>query len=356
MGQLVKYEWGKIWSRKIVWIGLTILMFLNWVNIWAQSRVESVVTHDGRELYGEDCETYITEHTKRYAGLLNDEKMERILEEEAPAEIFEDSYYDGLPLYLSMNENFKRDDGPFYGMTVDEAFTKRGITVEVGEVQRWMDTINYFQTTMLFLGLVIVMGVSGVFSEEYSRKTDALLLTSRHGKRLCVRAKLLASFLFTFTCYGGILLTVILPFLINGGLKGWDAGVQLDSLAGLYLVPYTLNCGQAALLLMFGGLLGLLMLTAETLFISVLSRTSFVSVIAGEGLYLLPVALSTVLETKIIGLTPLGAMLSAVLTLPKFRFAGFELLFYAKIALVTVIVILISWAASWKIFAGHQVK
>lgn len=355
MTEMIKYEYGKIWGRRIVVAGVLFMLFMNFMSFAGRENYDHLATADGRLLQGEEAKAYIGEHTQKYAGLLNDEKKDQILIEEKPAEVNTEYYY-GIPLYDSINENFAQDHGPFYGKTVDEVFTKKGVIVEVGNASRWVDYFQQFQAIVMILGVVVAMGLSGVFSEEYGRKTDALILTSRHGKKRCVWAKIIAAYLFTFTCYTVMLLTDIVLILISGGLEGWNAGVQLDCFLGLFEVPYTLSCGAAAIWLMVGGALAMIMLTAVTLVLSALAKTPFVSVILAETVYLLPQFAGTFIPFRYLAPTPGGAATVAVLTFPRINIAGLELMYYTKIAVIAVILAVIAAAASRRIFAGHEVR
>lgn len=355
MWQMIKFEFEKIRSRNIVWIGLVIMLIAGLV-VSFSVRETRVVTSDGRELKGGEAREYIEERTEKYAGLLNDDKMERILKEEKAAEINDYSIYNSLPLYNAVYQNFGDEYGDFYGMTVDEAYTEKGITVEVGYSELWVGMLNSFPIILLGIGTVVAIGVSGVFSEEYGRRMDALLLTSRHGKKRCVYAKIIASFLFAVLSYLAFVLVNFIPVLAFNGFYGWDAGVQLDEMGIMSQVPYTLSCGEAVLLMIFGGFLGMLMLTAVTLVVSVICQSSFVAVIIAALLYYLPIIFMQILDVRILALTPFGAASSSVLLLPKINIAGTEVLFYAKIIVTLFILLVVSWVTTRRVFARHQVK
>lgn len=355
MLQMVKFEFEKIWSRSIVWIGLVIMLIAG-LAASISGNGARVVTPDGKELRGGEAREYIKERTEKYAGPLTNEKAEQILKEEKAAEIEDYASYFSLPLYNAVYQNFGDDYGDFYGMTVDEAFTEKGITVEVGYSELWIGMLNSFPIILLGIGTVAVIGVSGVFSEEYGRKMDALLLTSRHGKKRCVYAKIIASFLFAAFSYLAFVVVSFVPLLVYNGFYGWDAGVQLDEMGVMAQVPYTLSCGQAVMLMIFGGFLGMLMLTAVTLVVSVVSHSSFVAVIIAALLYYLPIIFIQVLDVRILGLTPFGAATNSILLIPKINIAGMEVLFYAKIVLTLFILVVVSWITARSVFARHQVK
>lgn len=356
MAQMIKFELEKLCSRKIVWIGLVCLMLFNVITVWdSQTYQYDVITADGQRLNGKAGKKYIKEHTKKYAGLLNDTKKEEILKTERAADIFEYAYLDSLPLYMVMNQNFEAPYSPFYGKSIDEVYTRNRITVEVGNTERWTGVFYYFEQMIMVLGIIVVIAVSGCFSEEYTRGTDALLLTSRHGKRKCAQAKMLASLLFTSVCYLGLLIVNVVPFLIEDGLYSWDAGIQLDMANGLYAVPYTLSCGEAAVIFLVCCFLSLLTMTAVTLMVSVWSQSSFVSIIVSSLLYFMPMLLSNILPRELVCLTPIGAATVLTFQIPKFRFGGLELFYQVKIFFVAAAALLLVWVLARRTFAKHQV-
>lgn len=350
MGELIKYEFEKICSRRLVWIGLGLLLFFSLITSMFQGGAY-VTTRDGETLRGKAAERYIDERTQLYAGLLNDEKREAILENESYEGETEDGYNSAIPLYQAMDWNFG-EDGDFEGMTVDEAYTKRGITVEVANTRSWQILFNLTSTVNMFLGVVIAIAVSGVFSEEYTRKTDALILSSKYGKNRCVWAKIIASFLFAGMSYALAILSQAIPFLLKFGLKGINGGVQLDIYNGLCRVPYTLNCGQAAMLLILGGALGMIMATAMTLLISVWSKSSFAAVVIACSLYLAPILLSNILPLALVSLTAVGAGTVPVLTLDSWLHVPF----YVWLCALALLWAVASWLGVRRVFARHEVR
>ena len=356
MKRMIGFELEKIWSKKIVRLGLLLLLLFGLLSSIAGIRREyDVITPQGEELTGKEGKAYIKEKVREYAGLLNDEKKETILKREAAADTIPYSYLYELPLYTAMRETFMEEYGAHYGETVDEAYTKQGITVEVGYADRWTGLLNLMQQFTMILGVVILVALSGVFSEEYTRGTDALILTSRHGKKKSIHAKILASFLFTTGCYVLLLLCCLIPFLADDGWYGWDAGIQLDTQCSLSSTPFTLNCGQAALLFFVSGLLSMLLLTAVTLFVSAVSRTAFLSVVLCAVLYFLPILVANLLPMKWIMLTPLGASMVDVIRMEKISFLGLSFFFQAEILAVTGLTAGLSWIFSRRCFAKHQV-
>lgn len=75
MKRMIGFELEKIWSKKIVRLGLLLLLLLGLFSSIAGIRHEyDVITPQGEELTGKEGKAYIKEKVREYAGLLNDEK------------------------------------------------------------------------------------------------------------------------------------------------------------------------------------------------------------------------------------------------------------------------------------------
>lgn len=99
--------------------------------------------------------------------------------------------------------------------------------------------------TLGIVGLFVIAScMSGVFPQEYTRKTDQLLLSSKYGRKQLFRVKFMAGIfvsLFMITC---LVLTAFLSSFFLYGLEGWDAAFQM------YYVGSSLNLtiGEAVLI------------------------------------------------------------------------------------------------------------
>lgn len=117
----------------------------------------------------------------------------------------------------------------------------------------WM-MLTTFKTMLALTALMIGMVFSGVFADEHMRKTDQLVLCSRHGRGTLYLAKLLAvTTLGTVATLlvGGI--TLLSQGVLYGYEKNWNAPLQLY----LPSSPFDLTMGEAIVILLV-----LLLLTA----------------------------------------------------------------------------------------------
>lgn len=83
----------------------------------------------------------------------------------------------------------------------------------------------------LVVSAIIVISLSPVFSDEYSQKTDAIILTTKYGKNKVIVAKLISSFIFTLVVY---LFFATVNFILHAAIYGLDGGMLIYSfIAGI---------------------------------------------------------------------------------------------------------------------------
>lgn len=141
----------------------------------------------------------------------------------------------------------------------------------------YMDQADFLYEALMAVNVVvmllIILGLSPVFTEEHQQKTAPLLLTCIKGKKELVRAKLIASFLFAeglFLLADGI---VFGSYLLIYGTDAMKAGASLIS---WFDAPGYAGCsvGQAFLISFFWTFLGFLVMTVTTLLISAAAQNS----------------------------------------------------------------------------------
>ncbi|RAV21138.1 ABC transporter permease [Paenibacillus contaminans] len=147
----------------------------------------------------------------------------------------------------------------------------------------------------LFIGFVIALALAPLYSGEAGYRMDALILSSRHGRRRIVAAKLTAGWLFTAgwvtVFYGICALLSCLPFRFIG----WNA--PLNSHYLFDETPYALNQLQGFLLQY------LIALTAASAFflLTALISAAFKSSMSSLGLALTMVVIPLISFPGLLG-------------------------------------------------------
>ncbi|MCI8597088.1 MAG: hypothetical protein HFJ10_01400 [Lachnospiraceae bacterium] len=360
MTQMIGFEFGKIFKRKIVYVAILCIILLGGAMFQGRGvEGEIAMLPDGTYIEGREAVVYDIEVASRYKGELTEEKIQNILEEFSPRT--KDAAFWGINTTYNMVAGFwGENDGSWNGMGVRDIFPNYQDEKEMvwNYNTGWLSYLEMGIYTMVFMGFLLVIALSPVFSEEYTRGTDALILTARYGKRQCVWAKIIASYLFTIFVTGGYLLLMTIGYFMEFGLVGGEASVQLNNHFLFQDVPYFLSYIQAAgycLVLWIGGSL---ILTAIVLLLSSLCKSSFITIIAALACYMGPNFLGQLrVPAELLSLNPIWCFFAEkTLAIPKmFAGNGAGMSYVWVVAAFAVLAVGISFGMGRRIFARHQV-
>jgi len=121
-------------------------------------------------------------------------------------------------------------------------------------------------------GLLMLLALPSVFTQEYQLQTDALLLSSRHGRDKLIQSKIIAALLFiTVAVLGGWIINIGVNVAF-AGWKGWESPIQ--TLPRHELAPYALVTWEYLLLQLVTNWLGCILFGLFVLYLSARSRTN----------------------------------------------------------------------------------
>lgn len=358
MGQLIRFEFLKMMKKKVVYIGLAAFLLLYVIMLWSWLYGnEWARTTEGVDLYGKEALAYNEEIANRYAGPLTDEKVQEILAE-FPRKDGETIHSVSNNTYYPIASLFAEENGKWNGKSVVEVFPEFEEPPVLGQSSRWESLLYSMMYLVLMAGIVIIIAVSPVFSEEYASGMDALILTARYGKERCALAKVAAAFLFTavFTLF--IAGMGFLVFLAGRGTAGWDSDIQLSELMIFTPVKYPLKCYEASVMTVLVSLAAMMALNGLTLIYSAVSRTSFVSVILSAAVYFAPMFISSgnMIVRKILCLFPVNSIsVSGLVKLygPTLGKTGVPVVVLPVVVALVVITVCVGFCR--RAFANHQV-
>jgi hypothetical protein len=198
-----------------------------------------------------------------------------------------------------------------------------------------------------------------VFSEEYNTGAATIILTTEKGKNLLIRAKIIASFLFSTSIFVLFGFVYILFHGFAYGFSGADSHIQTS--AYFLVSPYALTMGGLALRVFGIGYLGLLFLTSITLVVSAKSKNPYTTVIPLAGILFLPlVSFSQISEglDRILKLFPVHIMwVSDIYPMALFyNVMGFLIDQATMSVIVSVLGIFLLIPISYRFFRTYQVK
>ena len=207
------------------------------------------------------------------------------------------------------------------------------------------------------VGVSILIALVPVFSEEYARKTDGLILTAKHGRKKVAAGKLGAGFLSAGLIWGiFVCVDAVLAFAVYGpeGARAfWPGG-------GFQALPYPWNQGQALAVGLATSLLGAVCVSGFVMLISSLCRSRFACVVIGAVLLLIPM----IGYPEIPLLTPVFPYTATSLLRGTYLWETFHLVpvfgqpvqYQTVVVLSQVILFAVSISVTVRAFCRHQVK
>ena len=303
MWELIKYELQKLVGKKLVWacLGGMAVMLNAMTSQWLYPGTETVqYFQDGKLIILENQEAIRTARAigRKYEGPLTDEKVQAILAEfdmkdedmmENGIDPSIERYYSHNFLYSSL-QNFYAPDGTWNGMSVREVYGDLTPTLNVGYTG-WEKFLFVSIYTLLSLGCVITIILAPLFSEEYAKRTDALILTGAYGKSKCAWAKIIAGFLISLVLTALVLLIFGAVYLFHYGTDGWNTSLQLSHFNAFTGISYPMTAGQGVLYALLMWFTAGLTLTAASILISAMAKSTFTSLVISFVVFVVPMFL-----------------------------------------------------------------
>ena len=355
--EMLRYEWKKVFGKTSSRIALLILLAVMGVTCFFASDV-SWVDENGDTHSGPGAVARLREAQKEWAGYLDEDAVRRVIEEnrriqslpEARTdnlrdsqitygrkqgimeirELLNDSFAGGFREYdYYRADSLRPEDAPYFyenrprllrewlaGEAKDQfseeekAFlTRQYESLETpfyyDYAMGWSRLFEYAPTVVMITMLVLGYLVAGIFSSEFSWKSDAIFYTSLYGRDRAVRAKIGAGFCLVTGIYSAIFLLysgIVLAYL---GTDGMDLAVQ--AVSGSWKCFYPITVWQKYLLIAGGGYVGCLFISFLSMLVSAKTRSAVVAVMVPFVLIFLPSFLSSISShtvQKIIGLLP----------------------------------------------------
>lgn len=167
----------------------------------------------------------------------------------------------------------------------------------------WDALLEYAPAIIMLLLLITGFLVSGIFSDEFHLRADAIFFSTKLGRNKAVIAKIGAGFVIitsvywiTILLYSGIVLSIL-------GFQGADCVIQIG--AGGWKSFYNITFFQDYLLTIIGGYIGNLFILTLSMFASAKARSSVFAVTIPFILLFIPSFLNGIPSLSgILGLLP----------------------------------------------------
>ncbi|MEG0296396.1 MAG: ABC transporter permease [Clostridium sp.] len=188
-------------------------------------------------------------------------------------------------------EEIKKQDGED-SYSYKNVEKKYNTMVSLGEpefyfAKGWSDLFSQMsKTANLFIGLMIILLASTIFSNEYSSGMDSLIFSTKGGRSKSVKTKLLAVIIFGVSVVLFYNLVQFLSVIIPTSIIGWDA--PLRSQIDFAFTPYNLTMLQYFGVSIVCQMIGVVTLGCMVTFISSLFKSSIASFFTSFIIYMIP--------------------------------------------------------------------
>lgn len=236
-------------------------------------------------------------------------------------------------------------------MAMDEEVQKPFIMAYKDGYQRFFSLSITIMAALLF---VLSFAISPIFSDEYSKRTDSLILASKNGKKSLIHAKIFTALSLTFIVTLVFLLSAYFTCMAIYGFDGSQAQIQLL----LPAVTYNFTLLDCAVLLIITCLLGAFLHTAICMFVSSLSKNAITpmaltSILIMAGMMGIP---ANPILTKLRYLLPcaMGSFFD-ITTQFVFNVLGMPLMLYQMACITALLLGILFVSMSFQRFRKHQI-
>ncbi|AJD30982.1 MULTISPECIES: hypothetical protein [Clostridium] len=154
-------------------------------------------------------------------------------------------------------------------------------------VESWQYISSFVNdTNFTIIFIMLLLGISPIFSEEYKTKVSTIILSSKRGRSGCVRAKILAAIIYAiliaFIC--NLIGTIVVTKMY--GIEGLNAPMQ--SLFEFSCSPYNFTIVQFYLTLFFTSIIGAILFVLLILLISNITKSSMMTFFISGFIFVFP--------------------------------------------------------------------
>lgn len=317
--ELIKHELHKIFLNKSLCIAIGIFTLINIINF------------GGQLYYNRMDKSVISNYIKEIEGPITDEKIAKAASEIrfgennitenivsiTREELFKRSLYSNLykkyaayELNRTSIDDAKKhmNDTAGYDLRSNILFynTITGVqAMDYYYTGGWNYSIGYvYSLGAAMMAVLILLGLSSMFSGEYSSRMDSIILSSKYGKTKLIRAKIAASVVYITFIDLIFNLSNLLGNLIIFGTHGWDAPMQC--LNSYMYSPYNFTVLQYYLLQLLIHLGACIVFGLFIMLVSSLCKTQVLTFFICTVVFILPFMVDKVIAIK----TPLADLIT----------------------------------------------
>ncbi|MCM1992246.1 ABC transporter permease [Oceanirhabdus seepicola] len=332
MRELVKFELSKIFQKKIIWIVAVLIA--------ASILIDSVngINNINRDFGNIEI---LKTHLKNYEGEINPQKQldvknkissirDKLRNEEKITEEESEFYYKSFELrgYLNLKSNPKYlindkeytlsemkselDNGyedSYEYRNLEKAYKAISVIEKPQYVyQHGWRRITQFGIAATMIVILLVLGISTIFSDEYKTNVIPIILSTPNGRKKLTGAKIISSMIYA-SC---VLIFISILFFLSGlpyGLDGFNS--LLNTNMSTARTPYGMTIIQFYFVCLGMSLLGALVLTLFIALVSLLTKNSMITLVLGVGMYFFAISRFASILPKVVRLISVYELIQA---------------------------------------------
>lgn len=201
----------------------------------------------------------------------------------------------------------------------------------------WSQLFEYSATIVMLTMLVLAYLVAGIFSSEFSLKSDAIFFTSLHGRNKAVAAKIKAGFIIVTLVYFAAFILYTAITLLYLGVDGWNLAIQADG--GHWKSFYNITIWQAYLIIAISGYIGCLFISFLAMLASAKTKSAVFAVMIPVILLFIPSFLGNINNhtvQKALGILP-DHLLDTSMALKVFNLYSFGDIVVGAVPIIMVL-------------------
>ncbi|MCS1352593.1 ABC transporter permease [Mechercharimyces sp. CAU 1602] len=298
MKELIRYELLKITSKKSVRYTMVILFVILSVLMYRDVQGLSDEQLEGWE---GKVDSEVVSQAKKEEQQLLFKLQDRVASKQD--EVMLDTYRQIYETYefkktresklTSLNEQISQ-----HNREGEENFTIRNLMLERSLLSKVSANTIYFDEPaehmvdymstygFALLGVMILMGLSTIFTQEYETGVHRLLLSSKDGRQKVAHAKLISSLIYVLGLLFSSISFALLFYYLFLGHEGWNASLQ--SIPGFWDSPYPLELSIYFWVKLLYHSVASVVFSLVVIMISSLCRSSVVSFSLSGSIFLFP--------------------------------------------------------------------
>lgn len=161
-------------------------------------------------------------------------------------------------------------------------------------IKGWIQIIDFINTYgLIFIGGLLLLGISPVFADEYSANMHELILSSKHGKQSVVTAKIFAGITYAVSIALFLEFINVAANYYSYGLSGSNSPLQ--AIFKYARSPFALNLGEYHVAQLSTHIFGTVAFALFVLLLSVVCRNALTAIFLAGATFSVPVILKSFL-------------------------------------------------------------